>query len=1080
MASFVSSATSAWMRAAVASLGFDLGEADETGNFSAQNLTQCVELLLLMNEKSCRTRASFADELEASERARAAAERSAERAKAETAQAVSRLAALEAEALKREDARSGDLAGLRQLNEQLQREVSDLKLQLSTATHKRRSLEISLDKMKDRLLQKAAKAASASWGGAGKRPSSGITGGGGPRGGSRAVTPLRGLSLSPSRCASAQSLRGAAVEGDEEVQPTDKRPRSPTVALKSGPTTRHSSAAPGTATATGSHLPLHRAVPLSPPFSFSKPRPRPFSAASGRRPGRDRDTRAVVGSFSEGLSLALSVGSGGGEGGAAHRAPGGSSHNLANAMRESVSLGFRGEGENRPDSCLASLLQDAAARDAVISAENRRLKSRVLLLENALSLGGRHEERDRSGRVGGSTANSPEETEMNDRKIQSRFDEKRESHGDRGAAALSSPDFKTKRDQLAAATPAEGAAASTRPSSLRPSPTAPLPKSPNPQHPHGDLQGIPSTLWGQDKQQTRMKKHNEHTFQSSPGRVSVEGLSLCRSDQETPGGKLGEVSSPSVLPATSPSASTGIPRVPPVPFVEMRDSMRQLHREQGLQETVNRNAKSPTDPPRPLPLSSSPSGPSVHSKSFAELLREDLGAKSREALGDLPEGGGARGLTHRWLRLVDQEGGEKEKEEVGRGEVGDSTPLFGGEGKGEWLEENAKKGEETKESLSCTSAGPPPPRPVSLSVSPPTPSRSQHSCGVPPVRQPNPAPEGPMRQDEMPAVAVEPQKAETIQAVSHWVGRGTLDRDQRLRQSSSSPQQLQGWSAGGGGGVVGGVRIHINLDDCRGLPQSSPAVGSPAQHTACSRCGSCGVVPAGQAQVGGPRASRGQQQFCSNDCTQQHGSRTGSALDEPRRARGQTGGLCCRSTGGEAEGFERNQKTARLRTLPLIFGPHIRRYFENLVETHHCLSHLSLALHDDEEVWDVVVVGSGLHGCSFASRLKQENPQAKVVLLEGRDIPCAHYAEGGWYFWINSTLNTPDLRLSFVQSGKKYDYPHVAAPVQMTDLSGHRWPSVEKLASLARLALFNACAPVVFGAWVEGVSRVDLKGGGKL
>ena len=105
--------------------------------------------------------------------------------------------------------------------------------------------------------------------------------------------------------------------------------------------------------------------------------------------------------------------------------------------------------------------------------------------------------------------------------------------------------------------------------------------------------------------------------------------------------------------------------------------------------------------------------------------------------------------------------------------------------------------------------------------------------------------------------------------------------------------------------------------------------------------------------------------------------------------------------------------------------------------------------------------------------------------------PSLHFNISGYYFRINrfdfvqvllifsksnvfslmfqrSTLNKPDYGPSFESKGK-YNHPHVCGPVQMTDLSGSRWPSAEKIGHLSKLAHFDSEAFTLFGQEVISI-----------
>ena len=161
--------------------------------------------------------------------------------------------------------------------------------------------------------------------------------------------------------------------------------------------------------------------------------------------------------------------------------------------------------------------------------------------------------------------------------------------------------------------------------------------------------------------------------------------------------------------------------------------------------------------------------------------------------------------------------------------------------------------------------------------------------------------------------------------------------------------------------------------------------------------------------------------------------------------------------------------------VPLVFGRKIRSHFLSFVESHLRFHEQVFPCGAEDILWDVIIVGAGPHGATCASKIKSIHPNAKVLLIEGRDVSSGHFANGGQYFRINSTLNQPDPGPCFESTGK-YNHPHVFGPIQVTDLSGHRWPSASMLAQLSKYSLFDSAVNIIYQQQVKEV-HYDTEGG---
>lgn len=164
-----------------------------------------------------------------------------------------------------------------------------------------------------------------------------------------------------------------------------------------------------------------------------------------------------------------------------------------------------------------------------------------------------------------------------------------------------------------------------------------------------------------------------------------------------------------------------------------------------------------------------------------------------------------------------------------------------------------------------------------------------------------------------------------------------------------------------------------------------------------------------------------------------------------------------------------HEKRERLRYLPLVYGPRIRSIFLDFINTSLRLNSQNIS---DNSPWDIVVVGAGFHGSLLVNRIKAENPGARVLIVDKEPLPSKHFHLGGHYFRMNNTLNDHDEGPTF-QGHEKYNLPHTYGPVQVTDLTGHRWPAAKLIAEIGRITLFSSQCDCLLNTEITAVEKVE-------
>lgn len=162
------------------------------------------------------------------------------------------------------------------------------------------------------------------------------------------------------------------------------------------------------------------------------------------------------------------------------------------------------------------------------------------------------------------------------------------------------------------------------------------------------------------------------------------------------------------------------------------------------------------------------------------------------------------------------------------------------------------------------------------------------------------------------------------------------------------------------------------------------------------------------------------------------------------------------------------RQPARWTTLPFLLGESVRRPMLNLAREILQARSCDLQRQDAPIHADVACIGAGAHGTSVAARLAETHPELRCVLLEATDAVSANFGRSGAGFALNNTLDRPDGGPDY-QAGGKYNTPYVHGPVQVTDLTGERWPSAEVLADTITANLAASGADVLFDAKVSGV-----------
>jgi len=119
------------------------------------------------------------------------------------------------------------------------------------------------------------------------------------------------------------------------------------------------------------------------------------------------------------------------------------------------------------------------------------------------------------------------------------------------------------------------------------------------------------------------------------------------------------------------------------------------------------------------------------------------------------------------------------------------------------------------------------------------------------------------------------------------------------------------------------------------------------------------------------------------------------------------------------------------------------------------------------EVYDVVLVGAGLHAAIFVYIAKLANPGLKALIVEKSDTTCATFAQLGDALVLNSpTFSKVGLNSNVAQG-------HFIQVSDFDELAERPFPTAKHLHELATMILFHADADIVFDFSVEGVNEAE-------
>ncbi|MEM6818589.1 MAG: hypothetical protein AAF578_07345 [Pseudomonadota bacterium] len=122
-----------------------------------------------------------------------------------------------------------------------------------------------------------------------------------------------------------------------------------------------------------------------------------------------------------------------------------------------------------------------------------------------------------------------------------------------------------------------------------------------------------------------------------------------------------------------------------------------------------------------------------------------------------------------------------------------------------------------------------------------------------------------------------------------------------------------------------------------------------------------------------------------------------------------------------------------------------------------------------DTVYDIVLIGAGLHSALFLYTAKRRNPHLKVLIVEQSSDVCSTFARLGDALVLNSpTFSTVGLNSNVAQG-------HFIQVSDFDELSERQYPTAKHLHELATMILFHADAEILFNCRVDSVEKMDSR-----
>lgn len=133
-----------------------------------------------------------------------------------------------------------------------------------------------------------------------------------------------------------------------------------------------------------------------------------------------------------------------------------------------------------------------------------------------------------------------------------------------------------------------------------------------------------------------------------------------------------------------------------------------------------------------------------------------------------------------------------------------------------------------------------------------------------------------------------------------------------------------------------------------------------------------------------------------------------------------------------------------------------REQIMRLVEAELRLSSTSTLekIKNEKTVYDVIIVGGGVHGIITASTMKANNPGLKILIVEKQDTIGSRFRTGGSVFVLNSSQRPSGKnKLPLPGEGNLNELPYL--PIQVTDLSAQKYPPAKDLGDAILMGAYS-------------------------
>lgn len=131
----------------------------------------------------------------------------------------------------------------------------------------------------------------------------------------------------------------------------------------------------------------------------------------------------------------------------------------------------------------------------------------------------------------------------------------------------------------------------------------------------------------------------------------------------------------------------------------------------------------------------------------------------------------------------------------------------------------------------------------------------------------------------------------------------------------------------------------------------------------------------------------------------------------------------------------------------------------------------SKEIDERSQLWNIIVLGAGIHDQIVNNILANENSSLKVLTIEKENTLVPNFSLAGDFFRINST-NRPSRKGVVPKPGQGNLNEFPEGPIQVPDLDGTKYPSARVLADASIINRATAGADILFG---ESVTKVEDK-----